>query len=278
MSNGVEKHYGKKGRHKVNDTQEGVRHEQNDEDHVDQTEGKNPVAEALKCGLPVDKIYISDRRADKAIQEIITLARSSGIPFVLSDRKKLDDMSVTGHHQGVIARISPVRYSETDDIFAYAAEKKEEPFVFILDGIEDPHNFGAIIRTAHEAGAHGIIVSKRHSAGITPVVARAAAGACSHMLIARVSNIVQTLKKLKDKGMWFVCGDMDGDLMYDLDLTGSMGVVIGNEGEGVSSLVKKTCDMTASIPMCGKVGSLNASVAAAVLAYEVVRQRRFSGK
>ena len=252
----------------------------NETDHEitsDQIEGKNPVFEALKSEVPVNKLFISDKRTDKTIQEIIDIAKDSGIPFVFCDKKKLDEMSVTDHHQGVIAKAATVRYSELEDIFTCADKCGEKPFVFVLDGIEDPHNLGAIIRTAHEAGAHGVVISKRHSAGITPVVARAAAGACNHMNIVRVSNISQTLDKLKDKGMWFVCGDMGGEVMYKQDLTGSIGIVIGNEGSGVSPLVKKNCDMVTSIPMYGKVGSLNASVAAGVLAYEIVRQRKFSG-
>lgn len=243
---------------------------------MDQIEGKNPVTEAIDGNVTINKLFISDKRTDKTIDRIIDKAKSAGIPFVFTDKRKLDEISVTGRHQGVIAKTAPAKYSEIDDIFSFAEEKGEVPFVFLLDGIEDPHNTGAIIRTAHECGAHGVIISKRHCAGITPVTARAAAGACNHMHVVRVSNIAQTIDKLKKRGVWFICADMDGEIIYDLDLTGSIGVVIGNEGAGVSDLVKKKCDFTASIPMYGQVGSLNASVAAGVIAYEIVRQRNFA--
>ena len=238
-------------------------------------EGKNAVLEALKSGITVDKLFIDQKRGDKGIQAVIDLAKDNGVPYVFTDRSKLDEMSVTGHHQGVIARASMADYSDIEDVFASAEEKGEKPFLFLLDGIEDPHNLGAIIRTAHECGAHGVVISKRNSAGITPVVARAAAGACSHIHIVKVANISRTIEDLKKRGLWFVCGDMEGEVMYKQDLTGAIGIVIGNEGSGVSELVRKKCDFVTSIPMYGKVGSLNASVAAGVLAYEVVRQRNF---
>lgn len=246
-----------------------------DDNFPDQIEGRNPVLEALKSTRTVNKLFISDKAGDKSIQKIIDRAKELGIPYVFTDRHKLDEISVTGHHQGVIAKASLASYSDMDDIFKFAEEKGEEPFVFVLDGIQDPHNTGAIIRTAHECGAHGVIISKRNSAGITPVAARAAAGASNHIHIVRVANIAQTIDRLKEKGLWFVCADMDGEIMYRQDLKGAVGLVIGNEGKGVSALVKKKCDFVTSIPMFGKVGSLNAAVAAGVLAYEIVRQRKY---
>lgn len=188
-------------------------------------------------------------------------------------KERLDQISETGKHQGVIAISAAYDYAEVDDILAKAEEKGEAPFIIILDGIEDPHNLGAIIRTANQAGAHGIIIPKRRAVGLTPTVARTSAGAINYTPVAKVTNITQTIKDLKDKGMWFVCADMDGTPMYDLNLTGSIGLVIGNEGEGVSKLVKENCDMIAKIPMKGDIDSLNASVATGVLAYEIVRQR-----
>ena len=185
----------------------------------------------------------------------------------------MDQISETGKHQGVIAISAAYDYAEVEDILANAENKGEAPFIIILDGIEDPHNLGAIIRTANQAGAHGIIIPKRRAVGLTPTVARTSAGAINYTPVAKVTNITQTIKELKDKGMWFVCADMDGTPMYDLNLTGSIGLVIGNEGDGVSKLVKENCDMIATIPMKGDIDSLNASVATGVLAYEIVRQR-----
>ena len=193
------------------------------------------------------------------------------INYVSKDR--LDQISETGKHQGVIAISAAYDYAEVEDILANAEKKGEAPFIIILDGIEDPHNLGAIIRTANQAGAHGIIIPKRRAVGLTPTVARTSAGAINYTPVAKVTNITQTIKDLKDKGMWFVCADMDGTPMYDLNLTGSIGLVIGNEGDGVSKLVKENCDMIATIPMKGDIDSLNASVATGVLAYEIVRQR-----
>ena len=188
-------------------------------------------------------------------------------------RKKLYSVSETGAHQGVIAQVAAYEYSTVEDILNKAKEKGEAPFIFLLDDIEDPHNLGAIIRTANLAGAHGVIIPKRHAAGLTSTVAKTSAGALNYTPVAKVSNLGQTIEELKKEGMWFVCADMGGDLMYNLNLTGPMGVVIGNEGEGVSRLVKEKCDFVAAIPMKGDIDSLNASVAAGILAYEVVRQR-----
>ena len=189
-------------------------------------------------------------------------------------KERLDQLSETGgKHQGVIAICAAYEYAEVEDIMEAAKARGEAPFVFILDGIEDPHNLGAIIRTANQAGAHGVIIPKRRAVGLTPTVARTSAGAINYTPVAKVTNITNTMKELKDQGMWFVCADMDGTVMYDLNLTGPIGLVIGSEGDGVSALVKKNCDMVASIPMKGDIDSLNASVAAGVLAYEIVRQR-----
>ena len=188
-------------------------------------------------------------------------------------KERLDQLSETGKHQGVIAYTAAYEYSELEDIFELAQKKGEAPFVIILDNIEDPHNLGAVIRTANLAGAHGVIIPKNRAVGLTSTVARTSAGAINYTPVVRVTNIVRTIEELKKQGMWFVCADMDGTIMYDLDLKGSIGLVIGNEGEGVSRLVKENCDMIAAIPMKGDIDSLNASVAAGVLAYEIVRQR-----
>ena len=192
-------------------------------------------------------------------------------------KERLDQISETGKHQGVIAVSAAYEYAEVEDILAAAEAKGEPPFIIILDGIEDPHNLGAILRTANQVGAHGVIIPKRRAVGLTPTVARTSAGAINYTPVAKVTNISNTMKELKDKGMWFVCADMDGTVMYDMDLTGPIGLVIGNEGEGVSQLVKKNCDMVASIPMKGDIDSLNASVATGVLAYEILRQRMKKG-
>ena len=192
-------------------------------------------------------------------------------------KERLDQISETGKHQGVIAVSAAYDYARVEDILALAEKKGEQPFILILDGIEDPHNLGAIIRTANQAGAHGVIIPKRRAVGLTPTVARTSAGAVNYVPVAKVTNISNTMKELKDRGMWFVCADMDGTLMYDMDLTGPIGLVIGNEGDGVSPLVKKNCDMVVSIPMKGDIDSLNASVAAGVLSYEIVRQRMKKG-
>ena len=188
-------------------------------------------------------------------------------------RERLDQLSETGKHQGVIAYAAAYEYAEVEDILKNARDKGEEPFIFLLDNIEDPHNLGAIIRTANLAGAHGVIIPKHRAAGLTATVAKTSAGALNYTPVAKVTNLVKTMEELKEKGLWFVCADMDGDVMYRVNLKGPIGLVIGNEGEGVGRLVKETCDMTAAIPMKGDIDSLNASVAAGVLAYEIVRQR-----
>ena len=236
-------------------------------------EGRNAVLEAFRSGKTIDKLFILDGCQDGPVKSITREAKKHDTIINYVAKERLDQLSETGKHQGVIAISAAYDYAEVDDILKKAEEKGEAPFIIILDGIEDPHNLGAIIRTANQAGAHGIIIPKRRAVGLTPTVARTSAGAINYTPVAKVTNITQTIKDLKEKGMWFVCADMDGTTMYDLNLTGSIGLVIGNEGEGVSKLVKENCDMIASIPMKGDIDSLNASVATGVLAYEIVRQR-----
>ena len=236
-------------------------------------EGRNPVIEAFRSGKVIDKLYILDGCNDGPIMTIKREAKKKDTFIKYVSRERLDMMSETGMHQGVIAYTAAYEYSELEDIFALAESKGEPPFVYILDNIEDPHNLGAIIRTANLSGAHGVIIPKNRAVGLTSTVARTSAGALNYTPVVRVTNITKTIEELKKKGMWFVCADMGGDIMYHVNLKGPIGLVIGNEGEGVSRLVRETCDMTASIPMKGDIDSLNASVAAGVLAYEIVRQR-----
>lgn len=244
------------------------------ENHI---EGRNAVLEAFRSGRTIDKLYVLDGCQDGPVRSITREARKHDTIVNYVTKERLDQISETGKHQGVIAVSAAYDYARAEDILALAEKKGEPPFILILDGIEDPHNLGAIIRTANQAGAHGVIIPKRRAVGLTPTVARTSAGAVNYVPVAKVTNISNTMKELKDRGMWFVCADMDGTLMYDMDLTGSIGLVIGNEGDGVSPLVKKNCDMVASIPMKGDIDSLNASVAAGVLSYEIVRQRMKKG-
>lgn len=241
--------------------------------HENHIEGRNAVLEAFRSGKTIDKLYVLDGCQDGPVKSITREARKHDTIINYVTRERLDQISETGKHQGVIAVSAAYDYAEVEDMFALAEKKGEPPFLIILDGIEDPHNLGAIIRTANQAGAHGVIIPKRRAVGLTPTVARTSAGAINYVPVAKVTNLSNTMKELKERGMWFVCADMDGTLMYDMDLTGPIGLVIGNEGEGVSPLVKKNCDMVASIPMKGDIDSLNASVAAGVLSYEIVRQR-----
>lgn len=240
-------------------------------------EGRNAVLEAFRSGRTIDKLYVLDHCQDGPVRSILREAKKHDTIINYVAKERLDQLSETGKHQGVIAVSAAYSYAEVSDILETAAKKGEPPFVFILDGIEDPHNLGAIIRTANQAGAHGVIIPKRRAVGLTPTVAKTSAGALNFTPVAKVTNLTAVMKELKEQGMWFVCADMEGTTMYDLDLTGSIGLVIGSEGEGVSPLVKKTCDMTAAIPMKGDIDSLNASVAAGVLAYEIVRQRMIKG-
>ncbi len=236
-------------------------------------EGRNAVIEAYRSGKTIDKLYVLDGCKDGPVMTILREAKKAGTIVNYVPKEKLDYLSQNGHHQGVVASAAAYEYAEVDDILDAARKKDEPPFVFILDGIEDPHNLGAIIRTANLAGAHGVIIPKHRAVGLTATVAKTSAGALNYTPVAKVTNIGSTIDELKKQGLWFVCADMGGDLMYGLNLKGPIGLVIGNEGGGVSRLVREKCDMTAAIPMNGNIDSLNASVAAGVLAYEIVRQR-----
>lgn len=236
-------------------------------------EGRNAVTEAFRSGKTIDKLFVLDGCHDGAVNTIKGLARKQDTIINYVSKERLEQMSETGKHQGVIAMAAAYDYAEVSDILDNAHDKGEAPFIFILDEIEDPHNLGAIIRTANLCGAHGVIIPKRRAAGLTATVVKASAGAINYTPVAKVTNIAKTIEELKNEGLWFVCADMDGEVMYRHNLTGPIGLVIGNEGSGVSRLVKEKCDYIASIPMKGDIDSLNASVAAGVLAYEIVRQR-----
>lgn len=236
-------------------------------------EGRNAVLETFRSGKPVDKLYVLDGCQDSPVRTIVREARKHDTIIKFVEKERLNQLSETGKHQGVIAYAAAYEYAEVSDMLKAAEKKGEEPFLFLLDGIEDPHNLGAIIRTANLAGAHGVIIPRHRAVGLTASVAKASAGAINYTPVAKVTNLARTVEKLKEKGLWFVCADMGGDVMYRLNLKGPIGLVIGNEGEGVSRLVREACDFTASIPVKGELDSLNASVAAGVLAYEIVRQR-----
>ncbi|MCR5117734.1 MAG: 23S rRNA (guanosine(2251)-2'-O)-methyltransferase RlmB [Lachnospiraceae bacterium] len=236
-------------------------------------EGRNAVIEAFRSGKTIDRLFILDGCQDGPILTIKREARKQDTIIKYVEKDRLDQMSTTGKHQGVIAVSAAYDYSDLEDIFKLAEEKGEPPFVILLDNIEDPHNLGAIIRTANIVGAHGVIIPKNRAVGLTATVARTSAGALNYTPVVKVTNLATTIEDLKKRGLWFVCADMDGTVMYDLDLKGPIGLVIGNEGEGVGRLVKEKCDFVASIPMQGDIDSLNASVALGVLAYEIRRQR-----
>lgn len=236
-------------------------------------EGRNAVLEAFRAGKTVDKLYVLDGCQDGPVRTIVREARKQDTIINFVTKERLDQLSETGKHQGVVAVSAAYAYAEVEDMLKAAEERKEPPFLILLDGIEDPHNLGAVIRTANLCGAHGVIIPKRRAAGLTATVAKTSAGAINYTPVAKVTNLSHTIRELKERGIWFVCADMGGTAMYDLNLTGPIGLVIGSEGEGVSRLVKENCDMTAAIPMKGEIDSLNASVAAGVLAYEIVRQR-----
>lgn len=236
-------------------------------------EGRNPVLEAFRSGKTIDKLFVLEGCKDGPVQTILREARKRDTILNFVSKERLDQLSETKKHQGVIAMAAAYTYASVEDILQKAKDQGEAPFVFLLDNIEDPHNLGAIIRTANLAGAHGVIIPKRRAVGLTGTVAKASAGAINYTPVAKVANLTNTIKELKKEGLWFVCADMNGTAMYDLDLKGAIGLVIGSEGEGVSRLVKENCDLIASIPMKGDINSLNASVAAGVLAYEIVRQR-----
>lgn len=236
-------------------------------------EGRNSVLEAFRSGKTIDRLFILDGSQDGPIKSIIREAKKGDTIITFVKKERLDQISETGKHQGVIAYAAAYEYAEIDDMFRLAEEKGEPPFLIILDNIEDPHNLGAIIRTANQAGAHGIIIPKRRAVGLTATVAKTSAGAINYTPVAKVTNLATTIEELKERGIWFVCADMDGEVMYKLDLKGPIGLVIGSEGEGVGRLIKEKCDFVAKIPMKGDIDSLNASVAMGILSYEIVRQR-----
>lgn len=236
-------------------------------------EGRNEVIEALRSGRSIDRIYIQDGLHDGKLDTVRREAKKRGLRTDFVERKRLDDMSETGMHQGVIARAAAYAYAKVEDILEMALKKGEDPFIFLLDGIEDPHNLGAMIRTANVCGAHGVIIPKDRAVGLTPTVVRSSAGALNYTPVAKVTNLVRTMEDLKKRGLWFVGADMGGESMYEKDLKGPVGIVIGAEGRGLTKLVRDACDFVVSIPVKGEIESLNASVAAGVLAYEVTRQR-----
>ena len=261
----MQENYGHQGNHTEDQRQ--------DREHTLVIEGRNAVLEAFRSGRTIDKLFVLDGCQDGPVRTIIREAKKHGSILNFVGKERLAQLSQTGRHQGVIAYAAAYAYAEVEDMLKLAEERGEAPFLLLLDGIEDPHNLGAIIRTANIAGAHGVIIPRRRAAGLTATVAKTSAGALNYTPVAKVTNLAKTMEELKEKGIWFVCADMDGEEMYSLDLTGPIGLVIGNEGEGVSRLVKETCDFTAGIPMKGEINSLNASVAGGVLAYEIVRQR-----
>lgn len=236
-------------------------------------EGRNAVLEAFRAGKPIDKVFLLDGCQDGPIRTILREAKKHDTIINFVSKERLDQVSETHKHQGVVAYAAAYEYAEVEEILALAKSRGEDPFILLLDNIEDPHNLGAIIRTANLAGAHGVIIPKRRAVGLTATVAKTSAGALNYTPVAKVTNLAKTMEELKEQGLWFVCADMGGESMYRLNLKGPIGLVIGSEGEGVGRLVKEKCDFVASIPMKGDIDSLNASVAAGVLAYEIVRQR-----
>lgn len=238
-------------------------------------EGRNAVLEAFRSGKTIDRLFVLKGCQDGPVNSILREARKRDTVISYVPKERLDHMSETGKHQGVIAYAAAYEYAQVEDILRRAEEKGEAPFIILLDNIEDPHNLGAIIRTANLAGAHGVIIPKRRAAGLTATVAKASAGALNYTPVAKVTNLGTAIEELKKQGIWFVCADMNGTVMYDADLRGPIGLVIGNEGEGVSRLIREKCDYQVAVPMKGDIDSLNASVAAGVLAYEIVRQRMY---
>lgn len=236
-------------------------------------EGRNPVLEAIKGDRKIEKILVNKASREGSIRKIVSMAKDMGIVVVQTDKRKLDEMSESHAHQGVIAITEEYRYYDMEEIISIAKQKGEDPFVIILDEITDPHNLGSIIRTADAVGAHGVIIPKRRSVHITPIVAKASAGAVEYVPVCKVTNIVNTIKELKKLGLWIAACDMDGETFYRQDLGGALGLVVGSEGSGISRLVKENCDFVVSMPMVGNVSSLNASVAGSILMYEVFRQR-----
>jgi len=240
----------------------------------DIVEGRNAVIETLKSDRTIEQILVAKGDVSGSINMILAMAKEKKTVVKEVDRKKLDQMSLTGSHQGVIAQVTPFKYSEVEDILNYAAERNERPFLIILDEIEDPHNFGSIVRTADACGVHGIIIPKRRNVGVTPVVFKTSAGACEHMKIAKVTNINVAIDKLKESGIWIYGADMHGsEYCYDADMRGAIAMVIGSEGRGIAKLTRDKCDVLVKIPMVGKISSLNASVAGGILMYEILRQK-----
>ena len=235
--------------------------------------GRNACIEAFRSGQSIEALYLQEDLKSGPVQTILQAAKLAGIRPRYVTREALDKLTDSKHHQGAAVLLSAFSYASLEDCFKKAEEKNEAPFLILLDGIMDPHNLGAIIRTANQAGAHGVIIPKNRAAGLTETVVKTSAGAVYYTPVVRVTNLARTIEELKNKGMWFVLADMGGTLMYDLELTGPIGLVIGSEGEGASRLVREKCDMVASIPMKGDIDSLNASVAAGILAYEITRQR-----
>lgn len=252
--------------------------QENNREDTRMIEGRNAVLEAFRSGRTIDRLLVLDGCKDGPVLTIIREAKKHGCILDFVGKERLSRLSETGKHQGVIAFAAAYAYAEVEDMLKAAEDRGEDPFLILLDGIEDPHNLGALIRTANVAGAHGVIIPKRRAVGLTAAVARTSAGALNYTPVARVTNLVRTMEELKQKGIWFVCADMDGEPMYSLNLTGPVGLVVGSEGEGVSRLVRENCDFVAGIPMKGEITSLNASVAGGILAYEIVRQRIQNGK
>ena len=240
-----------------------------------QIEGRHSVLEAFRAGKLVERVFVLKGCQDGPVSTIVREAKRAQVILDFVPKERLDHMSEDGKHQGVIAQLSAFAYSSVEDMLALAGERGEDPFLFLLDGIEDPHNLGAIIRTANLSGAHGVIIPKRRAVGLTSAAVKASAGAIHYTPVAKVTNLSAVMEQLKEKGLWFVCADMDGEVMYRQNLTEAIGLVVGNEGSGVSRLVKVDCDYSAAIPMAGDIDSLNASVAAGVLAFEIVRQRKY---
>lgn len=261
--------YGEREEKRINE----YRSRENNGENENIIEGRNPVIEVLKSGRTVEKLFVAKGAIEGSLKVILSMAKDNGIVVSEVDRKKLDDMSTTHSHQGVIALVSSYAYSSIDEMLKLAKEKGEDPFIIILDEIEDPHNLGSIIRSANVYGAHGIIIPKRRSALITAAVAKASSGAVEYMKIAKMTNLNQAIRELKEKGLWVIGTDMDGEICYESNLTGPIAIVIGSEGKGISRLVKENCDAVVSIPMQGEVNSLNASVAAGTIMYEIIRQR-----
>lgn len=240
----------------------------------DMVAGRNAVMEALKGSRSVNKLMIANGSTEGSIKEIIAVAKEKGVNIQYWDRSKLDSIARGIRHQGVLAQVAPVQYAELEDILQLAKDRNEPPFIVLLDELEDPHNLGAILRTADAAGVHGVLIPKHRSCPLSATVAKTSAGAVEHVPVARVGNLVQTIKKLKQEGLWVAAADMDGKDYYDTDLTGPLLLIIGSEGQGVGRLVKEQCDFVVRIPMVGKINSLNASVAGSILMYEAMKQRR----